>query len=612
MAYENVLNSSTDSVIIIHSGQYLKTLRQIEHPSNLAAAFPAADWKDIGHKTLNLGSYSGFTWVKFTVSTESDLGHDKWVLNIPWPTLNFLEIYTYDTISNTWQFINRVDHWQTEKDSINSIPFSMEVDLPAASPITFFLQLKGSDKTIVPITLTKQVPFEQHNHRLQFLYGGFFGILLAILAYNLIIAIYLKSKSYAFYCGYILCLIGYTLFISGIGTAYIWHHFAWINQYAFYFFISCAFLSAALFIKSFLQLNRYRGWPNLLANMVIVSWIFIALITLAFKSPLFIYFADFMGIVSCLTVLLVSVYCWYKGDAAAKFLLFAWCIVILATFYLMLCLIGYTSYTPIALHIQFVGFVIEVFLLSMALAYRIKMQRLALLDEQKKSIQLTMHAKDAKEKEVLAQQRALVAERNARIELEAKVMEKTKELKLTLIELEDANKELHQLSQTDGLTALSNRRHLDTTLPLLAQQSSLTDTPLCVLMIDIDHFKMINDQYGHLCGDDCIRFVANIIKQHKQEESDVAVRYGGEEFCLIFLQKNKQSIINLAEQIRITIEQQSSSEQQLVEQGVRFTVSIGVSCGKVSDLAQAHQLLKSADAALYEAKQTGRNKVVSA
>ncbi|MDC0611387.1 diguanylate cyclase [Vibrio sp.] len=68
MAYENVLNSSTDSVIIIHSGQYLKTLRQIEHPSNLAAAFPAADWKDIGHKTLNLGSYSGFTWVKFTVS----------------------------------------------------------------------------------------------------------------------------------------------------------------------------------------------------------------------------------------------------------------------------------------------------------------------------------------------------------------------------------------------------------------------------------------------------------------------------------------------------------------------------------------------------------------
>lgn len=169
---------------------------------------------------------------------------------------------------------------------------------------------------------------------------------------------------------------------------------------------------------------------------------------------------------------------------------------------------------------------------------------------------------------------------------------------------------LERESITDPLLGIYNRRFLDRRLEEECARAQRYALPVSVLLIDIDHFKRINDTYGHPVGDLVLSFLGKLLLQAIRE-SDIAARYGGEEIAIIVPNTPLSSAAALAERLRQHVETHELvvTHDANQSQVVRITVSVGVA-GLTQDATDGQQLIQAADEALYRAKQAGRNRVV--
>jgi diguanylate cyclase (GGDEF)-like protein/PAS domain S-box-containing protein len=175
-------------------------------------------------------------------------------------------------------------------------------------------------------------------------------------------------------------------------------------------------------------------------------------------------------------------------------------------------------------------------------------------------------------------------------------------------DLEKANQELHRLSIIDGLTQIANRRRFDECLNLEWARMAREKTPLSFIICDVDFFKLYNDHYGHLLGDDCLRSVAKAIDQSTRRPSDLAARYGGEEFAVLLPNTDTEGAFFVAESIRKKV------QALLIDHAVSpihpcVTLSLGVSSVIPDYDNNPQMLLEASDSALYDAKREGRNRV---
>jgi diguanylate cyclase (GGDEF)-like protein len=170
-------------------------------------------------------------------------------------------------------------------------------------------------------------------------------------------------------------------------------------------------------------------------------------------------------------------------------------------------------------------------------------------------------------------------------------------------ELRRKNEELERLSNTDSLTSMFNRRHFMDLLRREFERAQRYDSALGFVMIDIDHFKRVNDELGHQTGDQTLIHVAKLL-HNGLRTGDVVGRYGGEEFGLILPQTTLDGAFAAAERYRKLIETSTSPA------GTRVTISLGVSWNRIQGVRTVDDLIRTADAALYEAKHQGRNRSV--
>lgn len=199
------------------------------------------------------------------------------------------------------------------------------------------------------------------------------------------------------------------------------------------------------------------------------------------------------------------------------------------------------------------------------------------------------------------------------------IIQETKSLALTSqamqAKLTEANREMEQLREelaqvkqiatTDGLTGLLNRRAFDMTLAEIVECSA--PETACLSMLDIDHFKRVNDTYGHTIGDNVIKYVASLMKKHAEDHHHVA-RYGGEELAIIMPNTTPERAIQISENIRSAMEASKLQRKNDNQPLGKITLSIGIARLQRGD--DSESFLVRADKALYRAKQTGRNKVV--
>ena len=173
-----------------------------------------------------------------------------------------------------------------------------------------------------------------------------------------------------------------------------------------------------------------------------------------------------------------------------------------------------------------------------------------------------------------------------------------------------ANTRLRELASQDGLTGLFNRRHFDELLGREWRRARREDMSLAVALIDVDSFKLFNDCYGHLAGDDCLRRIAATIAGCMRRASDVAARYGGEEIAVILPGVDEQGALNMGEMMRGAVRALAIEHQDGPAGFV--TISIGVAaCQPSRGGDPVTALVGAADNALYRAKRSGRNRVMA-
>lgn len=191
------------------------------------------------------------------------------------------------------------------------------------------------------------------------------------------------------------------------------------------------------------------------------------------------------------------------------------------------------------------------------------------------------------------------------VDLVGVVISDVTDIAVSRLDLESANKLLEVLSRTDRLTGLFNRGFWEECLVREFRRVRRTQGPVSLIMFDIDHFKKVNDTYGHQAGDEVIRVTSAILKAAVRE-TDIAGRYGGEEFGVILIDTAAEGAKIFAERLRATVEGTVVKHDQVE---IRYTISLGISELTPTDETYK-QWIEHSDLGLYEAKHSGRNRVV--
>ena len=175
-------------------------------------------------------------------------------------------------------------------------------------------------------------------------------------------------------------------------------------------------------------------------------------------------------------------------------------------------------------------------------------------------------------------------------------------------ELRTANDTLWQISMKDGLTELANRRSFDTHLAEQLAVAVRHSRSLALVMVDVDHFKKYNDEYGHLAGDECLKLIATALDSCCQRPTDLAARYGGEEFALVLPDTDRIGAAHIAEAVRTAVSDLKIPHRKS-STGAHVSISSGVAVMHPGAAMTAEMLIGNADQALYKAKSSGRNQV---
>ena len=185
------------------------------------------------------------------------------------------------------------------------------------------------------------------------------------------------------------------------------------------------------------------------------------------------------------------------------------------------------------------------------------------------------------------------------------------ELRAARDDLEKINRELAALALLDGLTGLANRRRFDAALNEEYARAIRNRTPLAVIMLDVDHFKKYNDLYGHPQGDECLRIISTALKTVQSRPGDLVARYGGEEFVILLPDTDIAGATVVAERVRLAVQETNIEHARSRESIVTISAGVTAILPVRSSLPgnSAQELVHTADQALYQAKENGRNRV---
>lgn len=534
-------------------------------------------WKQSNQKTLFLGSRSQYVWVRFKLTPSPDVV-ENWVLEITWPFYDQLELYAVDKKDG------RITKTEMSLPLPSYLPYAFNLSMHQDMEKEVYLKLHNIAPLLLPLRLVPASVFVGHTLVRHILLGVLFGTLVVMCLYNTFLSIFTRDSSYTYYVVYVFAIILYTLDNSGLGQTYLWSGNDYIESHSYGLFSSFSFLAAALFIRRFLNLPGHGGWLLHLSNIAAVYWIVMLVLYLFSTHHWILNSENYGAFFSCIAGLIPPVTLWIRGSISAKYLTIAWTILILSTALLMTGLTGIIPFTPIVQNSQNAGFIIEVVLLSLALAEQINRTR--------------------KAKET-AQKKILTMEREANILLEKRVAQRTIDLKRAMNTLELANKELGTLSLQDELTQIANRRHFNMVFEQEYKRAVRNNQPLSVIFVDIDHFKKLNDNLGHQVGDLCLQHIAQILRSQAARAEDFIARFGGEEFVIILPGTPIKTAIKTAERMRNKI---GSQPIHIGGKDHSITASFGVAALPSKNYDNQSSLLRGADKALYKAKTNGRNR----
>lgn len=546
-------------------------------------------WQPLTRPTL--GKQPDGAWLR--ISLHNSAAHARlWYLLLKWPVLDRVAVRLHYPDSDRWGTTMLAgDAVAMSARPLADHHFVYPLELPAGERAVVYLQVQARETLALPLELIDEKQLIESRLHDVTLVSLFFGGILVIVLYNCSLLIFTRDPSYLLYVLYVLYVlyllsaVFYVLSITGFGQLYLWPEIPELSARFYGLSAALCFFTPMLFALRFLGVRRYGGWVWWVSITLTLYWGAAVLVLLLVPTLGRYLFMESVALLHCGLTMAVTLNLWARGNPSARLFSIAWSALLIFTVVNLLVLNGVLPLNAWTLNGQLIGMFTEFVLLSMALAERINIERNRRIAAQQLALETSESLAAERALHLQAKQEALDLQLQANEVLEARVYERTR-----------------------ALTQLANRRRFDSVLDEEIRRARRSGSPLAVLLADIDHFKRINDSYGHPFGDECLRQVAAVLMAHCQRAGDLAARYGGEEFVVLLPASDQRQAVVLAERIRQDIERLQLRHGDLP---VALTISLGVAT-LGSTCASAEALLAAADAALYAAKHAGRNRVVCA
>ncbi len=551
-------------------------------------------WQAIARPSPNFGFTQDAHWFRFQIDNRDNQVLARFI-ELPIPFLDDVRLYHYAGNALQTQYALG-DEQPFAQRVVRHRNFIMPLQL-APGTHEIYLRLASTGTVEAPLRIWDPVQFHAASNDENLVQGAVVGILLIMVIYNLFVFFSTQDVNYLYYIGFVASYLLFHLTLTGYMFAYVWPNAVRWNSFAISTFVASSGFFTCLFTSSFLKLRSFSSpafyWVRSL--MLISAALCVLSFVLPYSTTIRIGASISMPI--AVTALVMGYWRWWKGAKFARFYCLAWSAILVGLSVLNASKLGWLPLNVWTDNASQIGIVLLVLLLSFTLADRINNDRKLRLNAQAVAL--------GHERKARASQHALItAKERANRELEARVASRTMDLNTTLAQLKIANDQLLALSTTDGLTQIGNRTCFDAAVVVELRRAQRLHMPLTVILFDIDHFKHINDTYGHPAGDACLRALAERLRPRIHRAGDILARYGGEEFVIALIGVDAMHSAALAEELRSSIQ---SLAVTFDNQSIRFTASFGlVSAVPLAD-SQVLDYVSAADRALYAAKADGRN-----
>jgi diguanylate cyclase (GGDEF)-like protein len=476
----------------------------------------------------------------------------------------------------------------------------MPITVKSNSFEAYYLSVESDDSLALPIYLTTQSALETQAFQYAVNFAFYIGLVITNILFAFFMTLILRDREQLYYCLFMISNhFAFFSVLEGMPNTLLGIDTLFINRDIIPFVVCFSMLLFTLFAASYLRLYSLAPKAYRLSRVLVGLMIFTLL--LCFILPYFyaITLSTFASILVGMFYGSVAKTYVVRGRPGIKSFILAWGLGVAGAMIYGLKVWGIIPVNFFTSYSWHIGTLLEAAVFSAMMAYRAAQDR--------KERLVALQSLNKKERDLRhTQEQLLATESAAKTELELQVKQRTRDLSNLLGQLEDENKSLAELSINDALTKVRNRRFFNDIYPQMWNDSIEERTPISVIMLDIDHFKRVNDDYGHLCGDHCLVTLAQIMQSSVNHSTDVVCRYGGEEFAIILTRTTAEQACVVAERIRKNIEMTIITDD---EHTFKVTSSFGVAGLIPTEHASPDALIALSDAALYKSKRNGRNRV---
>ncbi|AUM11839.1 sensor domain-containing diguanylate cyclase [Ketobacter alkanivorans] len=584
----------SDLIGALDLSEYIDYLEDADNTLSLeeVVTIHSSNWKLNQSTTFTQGYSASTWWLKLTLNNSDSAAQDR-LLEIAYPGLDTVNVFIKH--SHGLETFRLGDALPFDQRPIKSHTFIVPLQLDGNSATDIYLQIRSKSAIQVPLTLWQPAAYLKHDRGETLMQGFYYGVMIVMGIYNLFVYLAVREKNFLYYVCFVFSIPLFIASVKGFSFEYLWpNHPNW-NDQAIIWSLCFTIMFGALFTESFLKLEKLGNWAVVLFRvlLVMITAILLASIVLPYRDVITLLIP--LTTFCCFLGLMFGLMMWNKGGLSARYYTVGWAAFLTGGITLGLNKLNLIPTNALTENTLQVGSSFEVVLLSFALAESINEDRRLRSQAQQNALETERNVRQAKEQALHLQQQVAT-------ELEARVRERTQELEVL-------NQQLAEISDTDQLTGLKNRRYLNRVLDEELIRCSRYRNPLSIILLDVDHFKQFNDNYGHLVGDDCLKSVGSTLKESIRNGVDCATRYGGEEFCIMLPETDVKGALEVAERIRTNIENMAF----LVKgETVPVTVSLGISALLPNEQLKMDKLVKRADEALYAAKAAGRNRTMIA
>lgn len=527
-------------------GLHFETYRDQAHSSwqQALSAYNNNAYQVSQEKVPNFGLDAGGHWMLAELNNSSD---EVWlrylVVDNAW--LDDIELYQLDSGYELLTKAVNGDQYPRSFVRNDDVNFVFRLRVPAGQSY-LLLRVDTPDPSPIPLRFYSSAEYEKFKDMRMFSYGACLGFILALMAYNFMLFVGLGERSHLSYSVFLMAFVLMAVAYSGYGMKYFYPEATqwaqWSHPIHMIFYGVCGLLFAA----SFLGLRQKKPIVFRAILSVIVVMVCAVGITYWLDSRALMMKLTFVFAVSySMAMIALGCFSVISGSKGARYFLLAVIAGALGAASTTLACLGWIPFNEWTFRGVEIGLLIEATLLALALAAR-------------------------------------------------------------FVEVESQNAKMRELAFQDGLTGLSNRRAFSVQSSTLWNSNLRASRPLCVVMLDIDNFKLFNDTYGHGVGDRALQMMGRVLS-NQARKGDVTARLGGEEFVVLLPDTHLDEAVQIAERIRVRISEMIIDQ---AGQQLGITCSLGVAEGRPGD-GSITVVVERADTALYESKHQGRNRVTA-